>query len=420
MKRILDFLKSVLDKGFFHLLSANFIIGIVGFGSQLFVAKILSPLELGQIKTLQSFVNVAILIAGFGFNTSVLKMCSEERSDSEKGAILKGSLVWSIIPIVATLFALTALSAGGILSPDPGIKKWMPLYMWTIPSGAVIALFMAYLQALKKIQEMALLQIAIRCAGVICLVFFTYSLGLPGFIACSVIIGYVAIIPLYAKAKDALKEKSDYMPFFSQSFYYASWSVAANVVSTVGSFMDIFMLNYLASDRAGLGYYSLATIFIMGMSYITSTVQSIATPYFSEKSGSIREFLRAVNKYQKIMITGSFVTSILAAIAVPAFVTFVYGADYAPANDYFRILIFKHFFWSCFALLGSAILGLGKMKYNFIATSLSIGIAMALSYFLIHRHGFIGAAYAQAVTYFLVLIIMNLMFKKVTGDMARQ
>jgi len=58
------------------------------------------------------------------------------------------------------------------------------------------------------------------------------------------------------------------------------------MVSTIGSYLDIFLLNYFIEDRVGFGYYSIATIFIIGMNYVTMTVQNIAAPYFSEKSGN--------------------------------------------------------------------------------------------------------------------------------------
>jgi hypothetical protein len=43
--------------------------------------------------------------------------------------------------------------------------------------------------------------------------------------------------------------------------FYAKWNVADNAISTVGKFIDIFVINYLVLDRAALGYYGLATIF---------------------------------------------------------------------------------------------------------------------------------------------------------------
>lgn len=177
--------------------------------------------------------------------------------------------------------------------------------------------------------------------------------------------------------------------------------------------MDIFMLNYLIKDRVSFGYYSLSTIFILGMNYITSTVQTIATPYFSEKSNDKEEFLRVLRKYEKLMVFLALGVSAILFLIVPTFIKVIYGNNYAIAGTYFRILILKYFFWSCYALLGVAILGLGKMRYNFFSNSISVPVSLILSYLFISYYGAIGAAVAQAIAYFITLIIVMFMIKHV-------
>ena len=271
LKNLSDLLVNAKKKGFFHLLSANFIIGFLGFGSQLLVAKFLTPVELGQIKTMQSFMSVATIFAGFGFNTAVLKLCSEKRTLEERAFIFKQCLYYSIIPIILVLLIFLFLAKAGLLSPDAAINQWLPVFMLSIPAATIAALIMTYLQALKKIQLMATTQVIIRIFGFVVLIALTYFYGLAGFIISSILIGYVALFPLFRLVKNDLKSNAKVVDVLPQSFYYAKWSVAANAVSTIGAYMDIFMLNYLIKDREGFGYYSLATIFILGLNYITST-----------------------------------------------------------------------------------------------------------------------------------------------------
>lgn len=413
LKKIFILLNNVKSKGFFHLLSANFVIGFLGFGSQLLVAKFLTPIELGQIKTMQSFMGVATIFAGFGFNTAVLKLCSEKRTLEERAFIFKQCFYYSIIPIMFVLLAFFLLAKSGCLSPDPAINKWLPLYMASIPAVTVSHLIMVYLQALKKIQLMAKAQVIIRIFGFVVLIALTYFYGLVGFIISSILIAYVALLPLFRLVKDDLKSNAKVADVLPQSFYYAKWSVSANAVSVIGQYMDIFMLNYLVKDREGFGYYGLATIFILGLAYIVSTVQSITAPYFSEKSNDKAEFLRVLQKYTKLMILLSLGVSILAFLIIPPFVEFFYGNNYEPVGIYFRILLLKYFFYSCFALLGIAIFGLGKMKYNFLSGFIIVPISLILSYFLITSYGIVGAAVAQAIAYFITLVIVILMTKYV-------
>ncbi len=413
VEKISRLYKNITAKGFFHLLSANFIISFLGFGSQLFVAKFLAPAELGQIKAMQSFIVVATILAGFGFNTAVLKLCSEKRSTEERAFIFKQTLYYTAVPIALVLVTLFLLAKLRLLSPDPGVNKWLPLYMLVIPAGTYTSLIMVYLQALKKIQLMAKAQVFIRLFGFVVLVSATYFYGLVGFILSIIFVGYVSLFPLINLVKDSFKSRIKVNNVFIQSFFYAKWSVSANAVSTIGQYADIFMLNYLIKDRVSFGYYALSTIFILAMNNITATVQSIVTPYFSEKSTDKKEFLRVLKKYEKLMILLVLGVSIAAFLIVPAFIRIVYGSNYASAGVYFRILVLKYFFWSCYALFGVAILGLGKMRYNFLSVSISVPISLVLSYVFITSYGVTGAAAAQAFAYFIALIIVSFMMRHV-------
>jgi O-antigen/teichoic acid export membrane protein len=413
LDKILTMFANIKEKGFFHLLSSSFIIGFLGFGSQLLVAKFLTPVELGQIKAIQSFIGVGTILAGFGFNTAVLKRCSEKRSVEEKAFLFKKSFYYTIAPILLVLAGFFCLAKGGLLSPDKTINKWIPLYMLVIPATVYTSLIMVYLQALKKIQLMARTQVLIRLFGFIVLIPATYFYGLIGFILSTIFIGYTSLMPMLNLVKGSFAVKAKVEAVFKQSFYYAKWSTAANVTAAVGSFMDIFMLNYMIKDRVSFGYYSLATIFIMGLNFITSTVQTIAIPYFSEKSDDKKEFLRVLNKYEKLMILVALGISIMAFLIIPPFVEIIYGKSYASVGFYFRILVLKYFFWSCYALLGVAILGLGKMRYNFISVFISVPIALFLSYVFINLYGTTGAAVAQTSAYFVTLVIVLFMVRHV-------
>ena len=76
-------------KGFFHLLSVNLLAQALGLGTILVVAKFLSPRELGEVRILQSYTALIIAVAAFGYDTAILKVCSEARPLEERLAILR-------------------------------------------------------------------------------------------------------------------------------------------------------------------------------------------------------------------------------------------------------------------------------------------------------------------------------------------
>jgi O-antigen/teichoic acid export membrane protein len=199
---------------------------------------------------------------------------------------------------------------------------------------------------------------------------------------------------------------------FSTSFYYAKWSVGANVVATIGANMDIFMLNFLATDRESFGYYSIATVFIFAMRQVTDSIKEIATPYFSEKSGDRKEFLRVLYKYEKLMVLLSLALTIVSIIAVPIFIKVVYGADFSNTSIYFSILAIRYLLGSAYSLLGVSVLGLGKMKYNFLSSTINVPITIVLSYVFITYYGIVGAAIAQALAAFISLFFWVPITKK--------
>jgi len=406
-------LEDVKRKGFFHLLLANFLINFIGFGSQLFVAKFLSAIDLGRIKTMQSFISLAVILAGFGFNTAVLKLCSENKSISYKKEIFKVNFKLSIVSIVFVLIIMCGVGLGGFFSPDQDINRWMLLFMFSIPASVFTSLLICYLQALKKIQLMAYAQVGARILSILSLIVSTYFWKLPGFLLSSVLVGPITLIPLFRLAAIDWKYPAiNSRDIFKQSFDCGKWSVASNGMNALSITLDIVLLNFLVKDRVMLGDYGFATIFILAMNQITGTVQAIAAPFFSEKSGNEMEFLRVLRKYQRLLVAVTAIVALLAIVFVPAFIRFAYWDKFKMTGIIFKILVARYFFWSCSSLFGVALIGLGKVKDNFIASSIYVPFAIALSVVFINRWGSIGAAYAQSTAGFFTMIIVYLNFKR--------
>ena len=376
-----NLIKSINEKGFFHLLTANYFIGFLGLASQLFVAKFLSPLELGDIKTLQSFIAVFSVLAGFGFNTAILKMCSENINIGRKKELFSKNIVYTLISMSIVIIFAFFLANFKILSPSENVNDWLVVYILVVPSAVLTSLVIAYLQALKKIKLMATLQSAIRLFGLLLIISSTYYFGFSGFVWSTIVSSYIALIAILYFVKDDLKRPSAYK-LEKTNFEYAKWSVLANVVGTIGMYLDILILNTFSTDREALGYYSLATIFLLGLNYVTGTVQSITTPYFSEKSNNEIEFMRIYKKYYKLLGFVSVSIGFLAFLVVPYLIHFVFGEDYHDAGIYFQILVFKYIFWSNFALIGVAVLSIGKMKFNFMITLVTTLIAFLITAYL--------------------------------------
>ncbi len=118
-----------------------------------------------------------------------------------------------------------------------------------------------------------------------------------------------------------------------------------------------------------------------------------------------------LNKYQRLLIALAGCVTIAGMIIVPLLVKVIYVHKYVLTGIFFQILSVRYFLWSCYALLGVALLGLGRMRENFFASGIYVPIAISLSIIFIVAWGPIGAAYAQVGAGACSLIVTYLNYK---------
>lgn len=392
----IQFLKKVTERGFFHLLSVNFLVQFLGFGTSLLVSKFITPEELGTIKIIQSYTAFFWVLAGFGLNSAVLKFCSENRTDQERQGILKTSFGFSLISISVTLLIVWLLTSGGILASTPELGRWLIIYSLVIPFGAFTDILITYLQSQKKIKQMARAQAIIKSQSFILIVLSTWLFGIAGFIISTVFAFFLGLIPLlWQVGFSFLKVKFISLPkgFLSM----AAFSVLANCVGIIRQNTDIYILDHFSLDRIEIGYYSLAALFVVAATHITATVQSISTPYFSERAKDLTWFRSKLVQTQAQTIGMSVVISIGVFILATVLVFWFYGPSYASTLTYLSILLLKYIITSSFAIIGIALFSLELVKYNFLASLISTFVGIGLSYLFLNSYGLPGVAWAQVI-----------------------
>jgi O-antigen/teichoic acid export membrane protein len=392
-------LSDVGKMGFFHLLSANFFIQLLTFSSGLFVAWILTPEQIGQIKVMQSYSGVAIIIAGLGFNISVLKLCSENRTPGQKLFLYNKAFNYTLITVISSYIIFSIIALMGLASADATINN----------------LQISYLQALKKIKEFAKIQSSTRILAVFFIIGLTYFFGINGFIISSIISGIITFVFMQHKTRQITKNihiEPIETPFKTH-WIYAKFSFLANTFNTVGLYLDMFLLNFFIADRTELGYYGFAVTLIMGLRLVTATVQQITYPYFSEKSGNIVELKRIFKKYNTLFIALSIVMAIAAFFSVEPILEIMFAGKYAPSTKYLQLLIVAWFIRNTYVFYATTIWGLGKLNVNFYNTLIVLPINALLMFLSIQKFDVIGAAYGNIANAIITFIVIFISFKLV-------
>lgn len=400
------------EKGFFHLLSANFLLQFLGFISILMVSKILTAEEMGAVKIIQSYVAVLLSIALVGRESAVLKFCSEVKQDLLRKYILKKSL--EIVVYISALIFLVCLFFSYLeLFPNALVGKWLPLYVISIMFTGLSILIIVYFQAVKNFKRVAKAQSYIKIISVVGIIASTYIFHLAGFIWSNVLFAGVSVICLLKQAHiNFFKISSCTIPY--DFFFMARVSFLSNIVSNTGKYIDMFFLDYMILDRSEIGYYAIASLYMMIGLQVIGTIQSFLTPYFSEKNQNQMWFKMHVWKYQKVVPILTVCVAVLIYILVYGLINFYYGKDYYSVLLYLGILLFQLILKSTYSIIGIGMLALNKVHYNGIINAYSLIIKIFLSYFMIRWYGIWGVAGAQVIGEVFTIPVMYIAFRYVT------
>ena len=141
MKQKIEYLKNnfinISKKGFIHLLSANLLIQIFAFASQLLVASIINPDDIGRIKIIQTYLSIFSIIAGMGFNVSTLKLCSENRTKQERNSLFHSAMIFTLSSTILLYLVILGLNFFHIFSSDKMIQWLLPLGLFPVISNSL-------------------------------------------------------------------------------------------------------------------------------------------------------------------------------------------------------------------------------------------------------------------------------------------
>jgi len=413
MHSYLSILKSALDKGLFHLMGSNFLVQFLGFGLVLFLAGYLTPSEVGNLKLLHSYSALFILFGCFGYNSSILKFCSENITKLEVlscfNHAIKRITLFSLISFsVFTLFNIFYLTP---LRPE--IDPWSYIYALAVLFAPLGLLSLSYLQSLKKVKLAAKLQAFVRISFILFIFISAYFWGFPGVIISTVLSYFFGLLIYYPVIKTSLK----FNLTFENSLKvdkYSCYVFLGSLVTVLSQNIDVYILDFMGLNSEKIGVYSVATIFFLSATVITGTIQTVITPYFSNKQKDLTWVRGKAIFYQKRLILFSLLVCVSLVILSHLLVNFYFGEAYDDAIYISYFLITKYFIWSCFCVQGAVLFSIGVVKEGIYVSVLVLLTNIICSLLLFPIYGMYGVALSQVITSLLQLILVTLIFMNKT------
>jgi len=419
-KNSLIIFRNIRQKGFFHLLSANLLIQVVTFSSQLFVAGILSPDDIGRIKIIQTYLSIFTIVAGMGFNSSTLKLCSENRTLEEKRLIFQSALFFTIIATISLYIFIIILNSFGIFTSDKLVQWLIPLGLFPIISNSAFMVFVSYYQATKKIKLISKLTISNKIIAIIAIVLLTYWIGIKGYYVAynlSFILMLMVCFIHYKSTSGLNLFSAKSLSKFSIHWKYAKSSMFAYLLSEISAYVDILLISFFIPDMKQIGYYSFALTITVVFKIIPNTIQQITIPYFSSLAQQKNEFLIAFNRYNKLLYIIIASTLLVALLFVPFFLHWIFAGKYDPSMKYFPLLAIGWSFRLLAQLQYGAIFGLGKLNYNVYTTLVSLIFNIIIISISIYFFGLIGAAYSSVFGGLVYILCSRYYFRKAKNEM---
>jgi len=415
----LNIFRQFHQKGFFHLLSANILIQIVAFASQLFVAGILLPDDIGRIKIIQTYLSVFSIIAGMGFNTSVLKLCSENSSPEIKKRLLESSLLFTIISSVSLYFIVIILNLFGIFSSDKLIKYLIPMGLFPMISNSVFMVFISYFQAIKDIKLISKLTASNKFISIIGIIMLTYWFGIKGFYLAynvSFLLMLVVCFKIYRGSHNIGIFQTKNFSGLPAIWRYAKPSILANLFSEMSAYVDIILLSFFIKDMQQIGYYSFALTITVILRLFPGTVQQIASPYFSSLANQKADFIQAFERYNRLLYIGVTLSLVVVLIITPFFTHWIFKGKYDQSMIYFPWLAIGWSLRQLAQLQSAATFGLGKIHYNAYVCLYSLLFNIASITVAIILFGLKGAAYASVLNGVVFALSSGYFYKRARNE----
>jgi len=407
-------MKNLAQKGLFHLLSANGLIFIAGFASQLFVADFLDPIEIGQIKILQTYIGFAGILGGLGFNVALIQIASKDGvSEIERNQYFNISLFIGLISFTVLYGILFIMNTYGLMSKDIEIKRLFPLYAIFMLPLILQSSYLSFFQAIKQIKKVAFAQLSIKILTVLAIVLATWRFGLSGYIWAVVISSLIGILIFENQIKHSIFKRVK--NYFLKEQVRTMWSLSgyalvANIIGSILTTLDVYMINYLVSDRSVVGFYMFAITLVSVFQVFPTSIQQMAMPYFSSNSNNFSGWFRIYKKYNLINHFAIPVFVFIGATTIVFSIPFLFKGKYDESILFFILFSVGWGIRHMNIMKGTALMGRGKFNLNFRASFISLLISFPIVFFMINYYGIIGAMFSHIVIGLVIYIVSLAIF----------
>lgn len=410
-----NLIKYAHNIGFFHLVSANTLILIAGFGMQILLARILSKQEIGIIAVLQSFNRVFLLIAQLGISTAIIKLCSEKIDADTQERIMINGFKMNIITSTVMVMLVMILAGLGLFSSDNRtINHAMQIYILHLPFVVFNYVIFGYLMANNQVKKYSRYQILIKSFQIVSLIVLSLFFSLKGYVIGVIIangIGFGLLLKTSNIRWAQFKRHKLNKQIIIKIIDFSKYAFIANVVYQLVLEIGIIMANYYSGDKKEIAVYSMAVVMVNGIIMIPATYNQIMVPKISNTSLDLKATYQITKTIRRRMFGLVVVLFIGANLVLPFLIPILLGAKYSGTVFYFQILSIGLLTWGIHSPIANVLLSIGKMKLNLVTNTTVLVVQIIINAILLPQIGIVALAIAFVGSNFVAAVVSSIMLR---------
>jgi O-antigen/teichoic acid export membrane protein len=384
----------------------------MAFGVGIWVARYLGPEQFGLISYAIAFTSLFLPFVDLGLRSLVVRDIAHD--DSHKYEILGTTFSLQLVSGILC-FALSV----GIALLLPNEQELFPLYVAIISAGLIFVPFetidywfqsqinskytvIAKNSAFFLISAFRIVLINIKAATI----FFVWGKFFEQFFTA------IGLTVTYLLRNGSLLVWKINLAR-ARSLLSESWPVLlAGLTNQIYSRIDQVMLGSMLEDKSQLAFYSAAVKLAEVFNFLPVMMASSLLPKLTElRFENPQKYNEKFQVYFDIMTLIGLGIALPISFIAPWIITLSYGEYYSASSGLLAVYIWAQLGTNLGVARGTWFIIEGKVRWSLYAGMIGVFTNILLNLYLIPRYEAMGATVATLITYFLVTVLVNPLFR---------
>jgi len=382
--------------------SRTFIMAFIGLLTSVILARALGAEGRGQFAVIMLLPAMLTIFLNLGISPANVFYISS-KTVSSSIALRTSIFIALLLSLIGVSISIPLLVfKSGTLFPNAALCLLF-LGMALFPIKLTDGFFVSIINGQQRFKEYAAISLLSPFLYLLALIVFVWILdtGVFGAVISNLAVSLVSLAVLiffFRRYFEHPCSNREIINYSKLCFNYGGRSYLSNIMAFVNYRADLFILNLFLSS-ANLGIYAISVTLAESLWLLSKGISSVLLPKLSELHNDEGKRKMLTPFIARWVFLFTFVAAVIAAIVIPYAINLLYGAEFMPGVQTFRILLIGIVLSVFSRVLANDISARDLPQYNFYTSIAVVLVNVTMNFILIPKWGIIGAAVATSSAY---------------------